>query len=24
VLQRGLYRTVYENDSVIIFAPRQN
>jgi hypothetical protein len=23
-LQRGLYRTVYENDSVIIFAPRQN
>jgi hypothetical protein len=24
VLQRGLYRTAYENDSVIIFAPRQN
>jgi hypothetical protein len=23
-LQRDLYRTVYENDSVIIFAPRQN
>jgi hypothetical protein len=23
-LQRGLYTTVYENDSVIIFAPRQN
>ena len=23
-LQRNLYRTVYENDSVIIFAPRQN
>jgi hypothetical protein len=23
-LQRGLYRTVYENDGVIIFAPRQN
>jgi len=23
-LQRGLYRTVYENDSVIIFTPRQN
>ncbi|HEY6711980.1 MAG TPA: hypothetical protein VI055_06895, partial [Rubrobacter sp.] len=23
-LQRGLYRTVYENDRVIIFAPRQN
>jgi hypothetical protein len=23
-LQRGLYRTVYENDSVIIFSPRQN
>jgi hypothetical protein len=22
--QRGLYRTVYENDGVIIFAPRQN
>jgi hypothetical protein len=24
VLQRGLYKTVYENDSVIIFAPRQS
>ena len=23
-LQRGLYKPVYENDSVIIFAPRQN
>jgi hypothetical protein len=23
-LQRDLYRTVYENDSIIIFAPRQN
>jgi len=23
-LQRDLYRTAYENDSVIIFAPRQN
>jgi hypothetical protein len=23
-LQRDLYRTIYENDSVIIFAPRQN
>jgi len=23
-LQKGLYRTVYENDGVIIFAPRQD